>query len=366
MDDKYKLISGIDERLQAGEAALAGAYAALGKYAVEKAQDKFTDGKIRDVLDQAAEMVSTIENTGKMGRRIQEAAQKLEDIRDNLRFIENENGKLEEENLPAYEEFGRISAEKPGIEGLSPEAEEIRQKIHDLQRQAAETQEKAAGLREAAREKPFLSKMLGTGKAMILGSSGSFRLRKLNKLHQSFGSLLLQSMEDIPPGAYLNAYRANRKKLRENAAQAEKLAAERTALEDELRELGVEKRYQKRVKDLEIQNEKNAVRHRELLRLAGQELYEKHAGFDEGKAADMVCDIENCIQKNAEYAKEKKRLEAAIEYDNLTRKIHDLREKLENEEAAASAHKANTEKIKEHIAEAEKERSRAEKQRQGK
>jgi len=238
---------------------------------------------------------------------------------------------------------------------------ELLQKIREIRKEASETDEKVAGLRDTTKEKPFLAKMMGSGKALLLDSSKNFKLRKVDKLCTSFGRLLLQSKDDIPPGAYLNDYRANRKKQMENAASAKSITVEQAAIEEELRELGVEKRFRKRIKDLEIQNEKNASRLSELFLLTGQELYKKRKDFDDGNAVDFIDDIENCLQRNAEYTKEKKKLEAAIEYDNLTRKIHSLREKLESEEEAIKAHKSNTEKIKKDIAEAEKDRSRAEK-----
>ena len=362
MDAKYKLVSEINERIQTGEEVLADAYSALGRYAADKAREEFPDGNIRAMLDNITETAAAIENASRTEKRILEAVQRLEDLRKDLLHIENENSRMEEENLPAYEEFGRVSADSSGEKTLSAEAQEVRQKIHEIHREGAETDEKVADLRRAAQEKPLLAKMLGTGKAMLLDSSKNLRRRKLGKLHRSLGRLMLQSMEDIPPETLFDVYRANRKKLRENTLRAESLASEQTALEEELRELGVEKRFHKRIKDLEIQNKKNTSRHAELLQLTGKELYEKHKGFgEEEPAAGLFCDIEDCIQRNAEYAEEKKKLEAAIEYDNLTRKIHDLREKLESEEAAMNVHASNIEKIRKQIAVTEEERSGVEK-----
>jgi hypothetical protein len=361
MDDKYKLISEIDGRIQAGAGVLADAYAALGRYAAEKAQDKFPDGDIRDLLNQIVEAQSAVGETTRMGKRILEIVERLEEIRRILRQIENENGRLEEENLPAYEEFGKIAAEGRGEEEMPGEAREMLETIRSLRREAADTEEKVSGLRESAREKPLLSRMFESGKAMVLSSSKTFKLRNLGKLYQNLGRLLLQSMEEIPAGAYLNTCRANRQKTRENAAKAGRLEEEEAVLGGELRELGVEKRFQKRLKDLEIQNEKNSSRLEDLFRLTGQEIYEKHRDFDPGKAAGFVSDIEGCIQRNAEYAEERKRLEAAIAFDNLTRKIHDLREELENEEKAVISHRTNAEKLKTAIEEAEKDRASVEK-----
>jgi hypothetical protein len=361
MDDKYKLVSEIDERLQAGGEVLVDAYAALGRYAVEKARDKCPQGSIRALLDQIGEFQSATETTIRTGKRILEIVERLEEIRKTLRHIENENARLETENLCAYEEFGKISADSCEEMALPPEAREILAAIQDLRKAAADTDEKVSSLKGSAKDKPFLSKVFENGKAMFLSSSKTFKLRSIGKLYQNFGRLILESLDEVPSGVYLNAYRLNRKKIQENAAKAGSLAEEEAALNKELRELGVEKRFQKRLKDLEIQNEKNSSRLEELFRLTGQELYEKHRDFDPEKAAELVSDIETCIRRNAEYAEEKKRLEAAIVCDNLTRKIHDLREKLENEEKAVITHRTNAENLKTMIAEAEKERKHAEK-----
>jgi hypothetical protein len=122
----------------------------------------------------------------------------------------------------------------------------------------------------------------------------------------------------------------------------------------------VEKRFQKRLKDLELQNEKNFSSLEELLAGAGKEIFENHKDFRSGRAEGITADIQLCMQRGSEYAEEKKRLEAAVEYDRLTRKIHDLREDLENEEKAAAFHRDKAEKLRTAITETEKERTKFE------
>jgi len=91
MYDKHKLISEIDGRLRAGEDALENAYTALGRYAADKAQEKFPDGNIRTLLDQVVETESAIENNDRMEKRIQEAVQRLDDLKKDLRQLENQS-----------------------------------------------------------------------------------------------------------------------------------------------------------------------------------------------------------------------------------------------------------------------------------
>ncbi|MDR3200082.1 MAG: hypothetical protein LBT68_01375 [Spirochaetales bacterium] len=361
MDDKQKLISELDGRIDANQAALAGYYAALGKYASKEGRDALPEGNIRTLLNQITEFQSSIEDAARAGKRILEIVERLEDIRRSVRFLETEAEQLEKENLPAYEEFGKISADSYEGKSLPREAQEIAAEIQSLRKEAADTDEKVSNLKESAKGKPFLSKVFESGKAMILNSSKSFKLRNLGKLYQNFGRILLRSLDEIPSDAYLNIYRENRRKIEGNAEKTKNLTTEENELDRELRSLGVEKRFQKRLKDLEIQSEKNSCRLDELLKLAGQELYEKHKDFSSGRAADIAGDIQTCLNRAAEYAEEKKKLEAAIEYDNLTRKIHDLREELESEENAVSAHRTNAENLKTAIEETEKERGRVEK-----
>ncbi|MDR1932829.1 MAG: hypothetical protein LBQ57_08425 [Spirochaetales bacterium] len=361
MDDKQKLISEIDGRLGTNEETLADCCAALGKYAAEEAQDAFPDGDMRVLLNQITEFQAAIEETSRTGKRILEIVERLEEIRRTLRFLETEKEQLDKENLPAYEEFGKAAMDVYDENTLPPEAREIADQIRALCEGAADTDEKVSSLKESAKAKPFLSKVFESGRAMILNSSKSLKLRNLGKLYQNFGRLVLQSLEEIPADACLNIYRINRLKIGECAEKEKTLTAEETVLEAELRDLGVEKRFQKRLKDLEIQNGKSSCRLNELLQLAGRELYEKHKDFVSDRAPDIAGDIQTCIQRKADYAAEKEKLEAAIEYDNLTRKIHDLREDLEGEENAVITHRANAEKLKAAIAEAEKERRRVEK-----
>jgi hypothetical protein len=164
-------------------------------------------------------------------------------------------------------------------------------------------------------------------------------------------------VETLPPDAFLNVYRTNRKQIQDNTAESENLRREMNSLEQELKFLGVEKRFQKRLKDLDIQNAKNLSALEEVLALAGKEIFENHKDFRPERAERIIGEIELCLQRGAEYAGEKKRLEAAVEYDRLTRKIHDLREDVENEQKAASFHREKAEKLKIEIAETEKLRT---------
>ena len=127
----------------------------------------------------------------------------------------------------------------------------------------------------------------------------------------------------------------------------------------------MEKRFQKRVKDLELQNEKNSRQLEDLYRLTGREIHEKHPGFNKEESASLLSDIDTYIQRISSYREERKQLEAAIQYDKLTRRIHDLREELESEEKAIVTHRANTEKLKKTIGETEEERQALEMRKPG-
>jgi hypothetical protein len=358
MDDKQKLISAIEGRMRTNERNLTNAYAALGKYAADEAQNAFPEGNVRILLNQIEEFRSAIKTATRMGKRILEIEDRLEAIREMLRRLENETGKLDKKNLPVYEEFGKFCAESYEESNLPSEARDLFAVIQELRQEEANTNEKISNLKESAREKTFLSRVLENGKAAVLGSSKNFRLRNLTKLYQNFGKAVLQSLETIPPDAYLNVYRTNRNKMRDNAVETENLLKEEAALEEDLGDLGVEKRFQKRLKDLEIQNDKNFSRLEELFAGTGREIFEKYTDFHDGKAEDFVEEIQSCVRKTAEYAEEKKKMEAAIAYDNLTRKIHDLGEDLESEEKAVITHKNRVAEIKVMIAETEKERTR--------
>lgn len=360
MDDKQKLISEIDGRIRTNEENLKNLYAALGEYAAKEAVEAFPDGELRDILGRIKEFQSAIEATSQAGNRILKIEERLGEILKSLRRLENECGGLEKENISAYEEFGRVCADSYEEKNLPPDAVEVLESIRGLRQEEAAANEKISGLKESSREKSFLSRMLGSGRAAVLGSSINFKLKNLGRLYQSLGRIVLSSLETVPPDAFLNAYRTNRKQLQENAAQGEKLREELTALEAELTSLGVEKRFQKRLKDLELQNGKNLAALEELLVSAGRKIFEDQKDFRGGRAEGITADIQLCIERTAGYNEEKKRLEAALEYDRLTRKIHDLKQDIENEERAAAVHRDNVEKLKASILEAERDRAKVE------
>ncbi|MDR1316027.1 MAG: hypothetical protein LBK13_04055 [Spirochaetales bacterium] len=360
MDDKQKLISEIEGRIRTNEENLKNLYAALGEYAAKEAADGFSGGELRDILGRIKEFQSAIEATSQAGNRILKIEERLEEILKSLRRLENECGGLEKENIPAYEEFGRVCADSYDEKKLPPEARDVLESIRGLRQEESAANEKISGLKESSREKSFLSRMLGSGRAAVLGSSINFKLKNLGRLYQSLGRIVLSSLETVPPDAFLNVYRANRKQLQENAGLDEKLREEMSALEAELTSLGVEKRFQKRLKDLELQNGKNFAALEELLVSAGKDVFENHKDFRDGRAEGITADIQLCLERTAGYAEEKKRLEAALEYDRLTRKIHDLKQNIENEERAVALHRDNVEKLKAGVLEAERERAKVE------
>ncbi|MDR1625586.1 MAG: hypothetical protein LBT33_03520 [Spirochaetia bacterium] len=360
MDDKQKLISEIEGRIQANEESLKDSFAALGGYAAEEVGDAFSEGELRGLLNQIKEFRAAIEITTQTGKRILEIEDRLEEIHKSLRRLENEGQRLEKEHLPVYEEFGRVCAGSYAESDLPPEAREVFLSIQELRQKEASANEEIANLKESSKDKPFLSRVFGNGKAAVLGSSLNFKLKNLGKLYQTLGRIVLGSLETIPPEAFLNVYRTNRKQLQDNEAEGGRLKGEVISLEQELESLGVERRFQKRLKDLELQNEKNFSSLEQLLVSAGKEIFEHHKDFRSGKAEAVVEDIHLCMQRTAEYAEEKKKLEAAVEYDKLTRKLHDMREALENEEKAASSHRAEAERLKDGIAKTEKEREKFE------
>jgi chromosome segregation ATPase len=360
MKDRQKLITDIDGRIKNTQKLLENSYIALGRYAV--AQTTLPGGKIRDLAVEIADFRAAIEATTRTGERIHEITGRIEDIRKNLRQLEKKAERCEKEIIPVYGEFGKTAAGWDDA-SLPPETREAAAAVKNLQKEVQNTDEKVISLKDSAKEKPFFSKVVEGGKVLILNSSKNMKRRSLDKMYQNFGKVLLQSLKDIPPGAYLDVYRENREKIREAAAETEKLKAEKSALEKELQSLGVEKRFQKRLKDLEIQNEKNNARLTELMRMAGQELYENHRDFGSGsqEADNLMSHIEIHIQREKKYAEEKTMLEAALAYDNLTQKIHELRQELEYEENTVIAHRSAVENLKNIIAETEKERKQFEK-----
>lgn len=362
MKTRHKLIASIEERIGKNEELLSNLYVSLGRLVVESGKEAARGGAIPGLLTEIAEAKKNAEAAAHMGARIEEIVVKAADIRKALIRLEDEADEREKRNIPAYEEFGKAQVNRE-TQSLPPSAQEAALAVKKLLREIEEADEKVSGIKDSAKEKPFLSKMFEGSKALFLASSRNFKKRSLSRQYQIFGKALLESLQAVPDDEYLASYRENTRKAREAEAEVDRLTGEEAALERELQSLGVEKRFQRRLKDLEIQNEECTARLVELLKNAGREFYEKNKArglTDEGKT--LAVDIEAALRRGGEYAAEKKKLLAAIECDNLAQKLHDLKMEMEHEENEVITHRNNVETLRNIIAETEKERLRCEKE----
>jgi hypothetical protein len=297
--------------------------------------------------------------------RIREAVRRLDDIRGELKILDAESDRIEKENLPIYEHYGRTSFEDSREEPPAPEAAGHYEGIRHLHAEILAMDEKVSNLKEAPRDKPFLTKLFEGGKVIFLNSSKTLKLRSLEKQYQGLGRLLLEKGNIPGDPDFLLPYKGNREILAKNAAKAEKLKAEQAALEEEILRLGVDKRYQKRIKDLEIQNDGLGRRLSDLFGVVGREIYEKAPGpaAENETFGALAADIDLLRKRAEENAEELEKARTAVAYDGLSGRLNDLQRRLEAEEEELRGHRARIEALKAEIAETQKEKKKLEKPR---
>jgi hypothetical protein len=369
MDDRRKLIKELEERSKKNQTLEAQSYAALGEYFFKTYGSTGEEGLFAEKFEEIRLHQGDISANSTKSFRIREIVRRMDDIRSAFRDIEEELDRIEKENLPIYKEVGRTvfethretTADDPVLD--RPIAD-----IRGLLFEISTTDEKVTSLKEAPKERSFLEKIFESSKVMFLNSSRALKFRNLEKNYQKLGKLLLEQKTGFIPDSpdmkeFLTPYFTNRDKVKKLSAKAEGLTKEQSALDEELVRLGVEKRYQKRLKDLEIQNEKTAATLQELFLEIGRGVFEKmpeHIPADE-RLSGLLADIEDFRRRSAENADEMEKLKAAIEVDGLNRKIFELKRSLDVEEEEVRRHQAAAASLKETIAETEKEKKRYDK-----
>lgn len=364
MDDRKRLIAELEDRVRRNLDLRTEAYAVLGRHVAEAPQDRFPDGNVSALVREIIQARKTVESNAEKGKRIIEIVKRLDDIRTALRTLETESDRLEKENLPVYEKYGKTfseQAEEP--ESLSPAAKAILLSIRELHKDILSADERVLSLKDAPGEKNFMEKLFQGGKVIFLNSSKTIKLRNLEKLFQNLGRVLLESEDSLPDDETLSPYSANRDKKRKNSEKAASFQKEQNLLESELGQLGVEKRYQKRLKDLQIQSDLIETRLTGLYTSLGTEVCGKSPAEEDARFSAVTAEIEDYGKRAAECVAEKAKLEAGLEYDGLTRKMHDLKRSLEAEEEEIREHRSRVESLNASLAEMEKEKRRLEKMR---
>ena len=371
MDDRRKLIKELEERSKKNQALEARSYTALGEYFFKTYVGTGNEGPFAAKFEEIRSLQENISANNIKSLRIKEIVRRMDDIRTGILNIEEELGKIEKENLPVYEEAGRTvfevyresAADDPDIDRIIIE---LRSLLFDI----STTEEKVTSLKEAPKERSFLEKIFESSKVMLLNSSRALKLRSLEKNYQKLGKSVLEQKSEIFPDSpemkeFLEPYFVNKEKVKKLTSKAEGLNKEQTILDEELVRLGVEKRHQKRLKDLEIQNEKTTGNLQELFLETGRGAAEKMPPdiTPNDRLSELLADIEEIRRRGEENSGEMEKLKAAIEFDGLNQKIFELKRSLEIEEEEIRRHQAAAASLKETIAETEKEKKRYDKMR---
>jgi hypothetical protein len=371
MDDRRKLVKELEERSKKNQSLETQSYTVLGEYFFKTYGGTGEENTFAEKFEEIRMHQGDISANNIKSLRIKEIVRRIDDIRTVLRDVDDEIGRIEKENLPIYEEVGRAvfeayretAADDPGVDRIMGE---IRGLLFDI----TSAEEKVSSIKEAPKERSFLDKIFEGSKVMFLNSSRALKLRSLEKNYQKFGKLLLEQKSGFVPETpemkdFLRPYFTNKEKIKKLTSKAGGLTKEQSSLDEELVRLGVEKRHQKRIKDLEIQNEKTAELLRTLFLEIGRGVAEKTPEnvLEDKRLSELLADIEDFRNRSAENTGEMEKLKAAMEFDGLNRKIFDLKRVLEIEEEEIRRHQAAAISLKGEIAETEKEKKRYDKMR---
>ncbi|GEM_PF-1749083 len=358
MDDRRRLIAEMEERGKKNAELQAQAYGRLGKFTAESLGEMLPPGPAAEAVQEIRKTIKSMEsNSGKIAR-IREIAARLEAIRREARVLDDEAGEIEKENLPIFEQFGRAAFQRTGREPVTAEESERIETIRNLQDEISAMDETVSSLKAPPRDKPLLTKLFDGGKIIFLSSSRSLKIRNMEKQFQDLGRVLLEKGGAPEDSGLLESYEANREKLGETRAKIEALKSEGNSLEAELLRLGVDARHQKRIKNLEIQNDGlNGKLTGQYIAL-GKEVHRTVPAVAEGNEdfRALAADIDLLQKRAEENSDELEKTRAAVLQDGLNRRLNDLRRRLEAEEEELRNRRERIESLKKEI-----EATRAEK-----
>jgi predicted RNase H-like nuclease (RuvC/YqgF family) len=297
-------------------------------------------------------------------RRIMQCVEKNAELETRLRSAGETFAELERENETICEEIGRFSytayrSQSQPLEDLEELFVKVGRQEQEL-KGLIEDQERSRGSMRSGNILKFIGE---AGRGFFIRSAVSFKRKAVAKAYAEAGRGLCESPlgeRDASLKRKLAPYRENRARMEELGREAENLRAEQAGLWNELKGLGADKSYQKRVRELERGIQRAEGELEQASRRLG-ELYRAkpvRSFSSDSEVKNRLRRVSQAEKQSEKCRKQIRRLEAAVQIDALDAKVRAMREKIEKLTREIRAREKEVRELEGSIAGSESERER--------
>jgi hypothetical protein len=367
MDPRKRAITELKRRIAENSVEAGAQLERLGDYLAGQDEKAFSDPEFQSARRSVVELRSQLPAGRRQVRRIRQCMEKNAELETRLRGASESFAELERENQIICEEIGRFGyaawrGQSLPLEGLE-ELQELFAKVGRQEQELkalAEDQERSRG---SIRSGNILKIIGDAGRGLFIRSAVSFKSKAVAKAYAEAGRGVCESPaaeRDASLKSKLAPYRENRARMEELGREAESLRGEQAGVWSELKGLGADKSYQKRVRELERGIQRAEGELEQASRRLG-ELY--RAKPVRSFSADP--EVKNRLRRAAQaekmsekHRKQIRRLEAAIQIDELDSKVRAMRDKIEKLTREIRAREKEVRALEGRIAGSEGERER--------
>jgi hypothetical protein len=367
MDPRKRAITELKRRIAETSVEAGAQLERLGDYLAGQDEKAFSDPEFQSARRSVVELRSQLPAGRRQVRRIRQCMEKNAELETRLRGASESFAELERENQIICEEIGRFGyaawrGQSLPLEGLE-ELQELFAKVGRQEQELkalAEDQERSRG---SIRSGNILKIIGDAGRGLFIRSAVSFKSKAVAKAYAEAGRGVCESPaaeRDVSLKSKLAPYRENRARMEELGREAESLRGEQAGVWSELKGLGADKSYQKRVRELE----RGIQRAEGELEQASRRLGELYRAKPV-RSFSTDPEVKNRLRRAAQaekmsekHRKQIRRLEAAIQIDELDSKVRAMRDKIEKLTREIRAREKEVRALEGRIAGSEGERER--------
>jgi chromosome segregation ATPase len=362
MDPRKRAITELNRRIAENGVEAATQLERLGDYLAGQDEKPFSDPEFLELRRRVVELRARLPAGRRQVRRIMQCVEKNAELEARLRGAGQKLAELERENETICEEIGRytyeaLRSQALPLEGLAELFVKVGRQEQELQ-SLNEDQERSRG---SIRSGNILRIIGEAGRGFFLRSAVGFKRKAVARAYAEAGRGVCESRlaeSDASLKRRVAPYRENKARLEQAGQEAERLRGEQLTLWDELKELGADKSYQRRVRELERDIQSAEDQLCESCRRLG-ELYRAKPVRSFATDPEVKNRLRRASQAERQSERQRKqirRLEAAIQIDALDTKVRGMREKIERLTCEIRAREQEVRELEGRIAASEQER----------
>lgn len=367
MDQRKTLIRDFEKEIETKQRSIQDLLYKTGQYLFENYK-KDTRLKAQDDYDAAKKLGEQIDEYSSVKKRIGEIENRLSDIKEEIGEVGTEIENIERTNSPLYEKLGEAAflrfkkdpQEFSGYRDVFAQIEDQSDEIGAIERDIDK-------LQEPERDRKFFEKIADKGQLAYLKGVRMVRSKTLPKLYAQTGRELvktdfLDTTTDEDLLKIADPFLKNRSKLQNLEDRRNRLGAEEEELHTELQQLGVDKRADRRIEELDRNIEAAEEKLRTRLTNIGTAVRSDTPSSiaDDSPYKDFISSITENEKKIENYRQNIAKLEAAIEADNLARQIERMKETIEDHKRRIEESKREIGNLEKRIEEAKQEKTKQE------